>query len=309
MINVTFIGAIDLKLRVRRVKMNIYNLSPEHINEISAKIDLAKSNHIQWLNTFNGHLICEGLAYPHYDHKNCIFSDLYNVIVANELDSEEFIEATKLHKKLHIQARIMANKHHHKQAISVHDYKKFIALEEHFIHILEALHSAIASTKYGIDYLTKMPNRGLLQLILEKEYALFERKGGSNCVALADIDLFKSVNDQYGHLAGDEVLKAISELFISSLRKYDSVGRYGGEEFLFYLPDTDLREASIIFNRLRFEVENLSIKLNEKASIKVTCSFGLSKFVHNKSLEGIIEATDNALYFAKENGRNRVKVS
>jgi len=112
----------------------------------------------------------------------------------------------------------------------------------------------------------------------------------------------------YGHFVGDKVLKVVAKQFSLSLRKYDSVGRYGGEEFLFCLPKTHLTDAKNIIERVRLKIQDLSIHTDKEMGVNITCSFGLAKFTSGKSLSEIINFADEAMYFAKENGRNRVEV-
>ena len=131
---------------------------------------------------------------------------------------------------------------------------------------------------------------------------------------MTDIDFFKSVNDTYGHAAGDLVLKTVSRIIKLQLRDYDIAGRYGGEEFAILLPFTKLEEAKMVAERLRKAVENKKIdisKINTESSeknISVTISLGVAEYSKEDSEETLLQNADKALYKAKENGRNRVEI-
>jgi diguanylate cyclase (GGDEF)-like protein len=123
---------------------------------------------------------------------------------------------------------------------------------------------------------------------------------------MMDIDLFKNVNDTYGHAAGDVVLKGIADICRKTLRKIDILARYGGEEFVVLLPETNGKRASEIAERLRGAIAGTPIKIDEK-EIWVTLSFGVVELDANcKNIEGLLDRSDQALYISKNNGRNRV---
>ena len=156
------------------------------------------------------------------------------------------------------------------------------------------------------DYLTQLPNRSFIHW----KYSQLSNNFDHVSVVLADIDNFKVLNDSYGHLFGDDVLKVISEKLSENLRNIDLVGRWGGEEFIFILPDTNALQAQEIVNRIRknialipFTPSSISKKIN------VTVSFGVSESkLANVPLEDILIKADQALYNAKANGRNQVVV-
>jgi diguanylate cyclase (GGDEF)-like protein len=131
-------------------------------------------------------------------------------------------------------------------------------------------------------------------------------------VALLDIDHFKSVNDTYGHLAGDRVLRAVSDELGSLLRTYDLAGRFGGEEFVVLLPQTGEADARHIAERLRAHIGSLSVPVSDApdaACISVTVSIGLATLGGaRREITELLAAADAALYYAKETGRNRVRV-
>lgn len=141
---------------------------------------------------------------------------------------------------------------------------------------------------------------------LERERERFLRSGRPCCIALGDLDHFKGINDSYGHGAGDKVLAGSADCFLRHMRPYDSLFRYGGEEFLFCLPDTDLAVARKVFDRLRQELESRSFELDTGERISVTASFGIAEMTDQATVEKTTERADQALYRAKSAGRNRV---
>jgi len=123
-----------------------------------------------------------------------------------------------------------------------------------------------------------------------------------------DLDHFKSINDRYGHMAGDAVLREVSKRLQLSVRPYDSVGRYGGEEFLVIAPGCDLEKAKSLAERLRSAISNEPIK-DSVVAIPVTASLGVSTVMAAKESDQVLRSTDEALYAAKMQGRNRVVAS
>ncbi|MEN4052799.1 MULTISPECIES: sensor domain-containing diguanylate cyclase [Sulfurimonas] len=156
-----------------------------------------------------------------------------------------------------------------------------------------------------IDQLTKINNRLYLDEILMKQYYRFNRHSEECSIILVDIDYFKTVNDEYGHLVGDKVLVEFAALLQKSIRKDDIVGRWGGEEFLIILPHTYLDKAAFLAEKLcKIIAEHEFNVIGHK-----TASFGVATFVHGMSVEQCVDMADDALYEAKEGGRNMVKVA
>ena len=158
------------------------------------------------------------------------------------------------------------------------------------------------------DHLTGLFNRRYMMDALEKEIQRSIRRGGNLSLIIIDIDHFKQVNDTYGHLQGDVVLQKIALQLQKELRSYDYAARYGGEEFVAILPDSNLKEAVFVADRIRLAV--LGNRFNgELATLKLTVSLGVAFFSpdHSLSVDGFIKQADDALYRAKANGRNRVE--
>lgn len=125
---------------------------------------------------------------------------------------------------------------------------------------------------------------------------------------MLDIDYFKKINDRYGHNAGDVTLKTIAATIYDHFRSSDYVFRYGGEEFMVILVESDLSQASIILEALRTKIAALCITVSPEVSFFVTVSIGFAEFDYHPDYKRLIDKADRALYFAKSHGRNRVEV-
>jgi len=157
------------------------------------------------------------------------------------------------------------------------------------------------------DALTGLPNRAALNERLEQEVARWERSGGDLLLAVLDVDHFKRINDDFGHLAGDKVLKIIASELSKRLRKIDFISRYGGEEFVVLLPSTPLEGGERLLNVLRGAVEACPFHFKGERLV-ITCSAGLTAFRHGERSDAVFERADQALYRAKRGGRNRLEV-
>jgi len=174
------------------------------------------------------------------------------------------------------------------------------------ITILES-QLAIATQASREDFLTKLLNKRALQEVIEVKEAEYERYGRNFCIAMLDLDFFKSVNDTYGHEAGDAVLKAFSQILKDEARINDTVGRFGGEEFLAILGDTDLSGAQTFAQKVRGHVEEAHF-MYQGQRITVTVSIGIAQRKDYPSLDTLKVGADERLYDAKHKGRNRVEI-
>lgn len=154
------------------------------------------------------------------------------------------------------------------------------------------------------DGLTGLYNHRFIFERLEEEIAKVARYGRPLSIIMLDIDNFKQVNDTFGHRAGDEVILSVAHAIMASLRKTDVAGRYGGEEFLVLLPETDLKAAHIVAEKIRNTVALLQFETKDLA---VTISAGVAEAEKGESFEALINRADAKLYTAKRNGKNRVE--
>ncbi len=159
------------------------------------------------------------------------------------------------------------------------------------------------------DALTRIANRGYLDTLLEKGFAHASRFGWPFSVAFIDLDHFKSINDTFGHQAGDDVLRQTAMMLANQIRASDSVGRYGGEEFLLLLPGADPKGADVVGQRILAAMRALTFEMENGESIVVTASCGIASMDTNNTFptaEEFIRAADQALYAAKAQGRDQV---
>jgi len=155
------------------------------------------------------------------------------------------------------------------------------------------------------DEMTGLPNRRAMLTELNREWSRYNRAGHLFSVVLMDLDYFKSINDRYGHDAGDRVLESFSALLKSACRESDLASRWGGEEFLILLPDTPLLDALSLAERIRHATEQESI-IYEGQRIPLSLSAGVSSITQTTDLEDLLKQVDKNLYLSKEQGRNRI---
>jgi diguanylate cyclase (GGDEF)-like protein/PAS domain S-box-containing protein len=152
------------------------------------------------------------------------------------------------------------------------------------------------------DPLTQLYNRRAFDEQFTLLFAESCITGDSLCVIMADIDHFKTINDRFGHLSGDEVLKAVAGILNESIRSKDFCARWGGEEFVLILPSTSLSQAIEIADRIRTTIE----KVVYFDDLQITCSFGIAEKQLNEKMNTLLERVDQKLYLAKQEGRNRL---
>jgi diguanylate cyclase (GGDEF)-like protein len=155
------------------------------------------------------------------------------------------------------------------------------------------------------DSLTEIPNRAAFDERLELEIKRWERYQTPLCIALADVDLFKKINDNFGHSAGDKTLKVIAKALQQGLRETDFIARYGGEEFVILFPETPLDELTAPLNKLREKIKNIVFTFKGQ-KVPITISFGASQLTAKDSSRQVFDRADEALYEAKKAGRDRV---
>ncbi len=181
-------------------------------------------------------------------------------------------------------------------------------IENLLCHLVHPLRNSILYQKAlkaaHNDALTGLKNRGALDKVLKREVDISIRHNIPLSLIVLDIDYFKSINDQYGHAAGDKVLQNLSRCIENEIRGCDILFRYGGEEFVIVLTNTDLKGAELLSERIRHRVMNEKFLINNK-SIPVRVSLGVAEIDNNDDAEELFTKTDTALYEAKRNGRNQ----
>jgi diguanylate cyclase (GGDEF)-like protein len=155
------------------------------------------------------------------------------------------------------------------------------------------------------DYLTSLLNRRAMMHCLEQAVSRFRRSGQVFSLVMLDIDRFKSVNDTHGHPAGDQLLVHVAGFLKNGTRETDEISRWGGEEFLILLPETDLRDAADQAERLREGLSGKAFSLEGKP-VSISASFGVVRYRGDLNLQSLLRQVDACLYEAKNQGRDRV---
>jgi len=175
--------------------------------------------------------------------------------------------------------------------------------EQSYLHALEL------SKKYRqlahFDPLTQLSNRRDAMCILKQEQARMMRSKEPLSIVLCDVDHFKKINDEYGHNTGDAVLIELAKIFTESIRDQDCIARWGGEEFLFILPQTIAKNANYVAEKIQKNLQNFFVNY-ENDKIKVTVSMGIEQLRDDQTIDELINSADKYLYQAKDSGRNQI---
>jgi diguanylate cyclase len=282
----------------------------EKIRFIIQALEEAVTEHRGWLNDWHRSLIfgqpLATICFLKDSYRRCGFGQwYYNQYSPILSDHSIFILIGQLHYALHTKAFVLAEKIKHSGTVSIKDYDIFIAMEQDFSKRIFDLRDEFREILFEFDPLTDIFNRQAFFRILSYEYARASRTGQPCCICMVDLDHFKTINDTYGHLLGDKVLHVVAHYLTDKLSPYDSMCRYGGEEFLICLPSTKLDKAKKIVNRLRMGLSSLLIDLDKDKKLNITASFGIAKMATNIPIYGNIDRVDEALYAAKHGGRNQ----
>jgi diguanylate cyclase (GGDEF)-like protein len=182
-----------------------------------------------------------------------------------------------------------------------------VFLLQHHALIRELVEAATTDVK------TELLNAASWRQLAEQELATARRRRSSAAVFVIDMDYFKRINDEYGHLGGDAALRAVGEALADEFRGHDAVGRFGGEEFVALVPGVDAETASGVGERVRRRIESLRITsdvITSAEPLTVTASIGVAVTgTHGDTLDELLHAADRALYVAKDAGRNAVRVA
>ncbi len=177
-------------------------------------------------------------------------------------------------------------------------------------HTIELMRNELEQVKAMLqqDPLTGTLNRRGIDDAFRQEASRCDRGGARLCVALIDLDNFKSVNDTLGHQSGDNALIHVTNVVRGTLRPTDRIGRFGGEEFLILLPDTELKESAGVLARVKRELASRPL-VEKDHSLKITFSAGVTERTEREPLDQLLARADAALYQAKRAGKNRITLS
>ncbi len=282
------------------------------LESLTDALEVAVTTHLNWLSNVNKALVCNDVGTLHLcpegdSYKCCQFGRWY-YSVTNTILTEDtiFKKLGRLHKDMHIKVYQLIKKLVSTDKITLEYYQQFIDLQGDFFEVLTLLSKDSAESLGNVDFLTGLPNRRAFHKMLLMEDNRIKRSNITSSIAIADIDYFKKVNDSYGHDAGDKVLAQVANIFRSSIREHDTVSRFGGEEFIFCLPEINSFEAYHVIERTRLRIEKQVFDVDADDVVRVTCSFGISQFNRSVSPAEALSYADASLYKAKESGRNRI---
>jgi diguanylate cyclase (GGDEF)-like protein len=295
--------------------INTVYYSPQQLQKMIAQLDQAIYNHEQWykglLRTLIARLPPESSDLQSDAHHRCRFGQWYYSDETKSLrDHLAFASLGKAHEQMHNNATHLLRLIADNLAITPTKIDSFHNMLDRMVLEMQSLHRELADAVQNRDPLTGARNRVGMLSDLREQHALV-RRGVQQCaIIIVDVDHFKGVNDRYGHPAGDTVLTAISHCLEASVRPYDRIYRYGGEEFLLYMPNTTMDVAVGLAERLRAAVASKEIPDTSGGPVlHVTASFGVAPLDADRSVEESIDEADKALYQAKSRGRNRVEIA
>ncbi|MCX9000760.1 diguanylate cyclase [Citrobacter portucalensis] len=176
----------------------------------------------------------------------------------------------------------------------------------HFL--LASMFDALVKQENGKDSLTQLLNRRFIPTIMRREISLALHARKPFTLAMLDIDYFKQINDNYGHNTGDMTLKNVAAVIYDHIRSSDYVFRYGGEEFMILLVESDKSQASIILETLRMKIAGMCMAASAAESFSITVSIGIAEYDYHPDYKQLVDKADRALYLAKSNGRDRIEV-
>ncbi|MDO6562946.1 diguanylate cyclase [Amphritea sp. 1_MG-2023] len=238
-------------------------------------------------------------------HHHCHFGRWLTKTFEDDLFKQgSFLKIEQYHKRLHDAARKIILQQNQHQDINVADLDNFIQMQKELFDMIIVLFEFSVLNKQQFDPTTRLINRRSAASILASENNKMQRSKDYYCsIAMADIDHFKNINDTWGHDVGDLLLAHTAALFTHTIRRHDTVSRYGGEEFLFIFPETTLEQTAPMIDRIREKLAQSSF-IHQGNVHQVTASFGVTQLCRTSDTKVSIKRADIALYAAKANGRN-----
>ncbi|MCS6785620.1 MAG: diguanylate cyclase [Thiobacillaceae bacterium] len=288
-------------------------LDRDQIQQLTEELEVIIAAHLAWFKQLNRVLVC-GSEPPAADilpdaHLRSPFGVWYYTQEPHPLaEYAAFQELAAIQQAMHAAARRALAEVAAGRRPAPELYDQCIDLALRLNTRLRNLQLDIIGELLTTDALTGCSARRGMLARLREEQERARRIQRPCCICLMDFDRFKRINDELGHPAGDAVLRQGMRFTAAALRKYDSIYRYGGEEFLICLPGTPLRDAAQVIERIRQGLAQLPIRLASGATLNVTASFGLAELHPARAVEESIANADLALIRAKEGGRNRVEI-
>lgn len=291
----------------------MFSLPQESLQATLQQVKQAVYNHEQWHKNISRMLMCR-LPSNRQDladdaHHRCLFGQWYYDGSPPELrENIAFVAIETEHKNMHRTAARLLRTVEGGGVISTGDFDDFANALDRLRLQLNTVTREIEELLQHRDPLTGAENRIGMLTTLREMLAMVQRNVQQCCVIIADLDHFKLINDTHGHLVGDKVLVATVRYFKNNLRPYDRVFRFGGEEFLIFLPNTDLQTGLSVIERMGHGFAANPLVRDGADPISVTASFGITMLDASVTVEESIDRADQAMYTAKHAGRNCARI-
>lgn len=278
--------------------------------ETAKQIDALMDEHRAWINQVNKSLICG----PNSDcvhigedtHQQCTLGSWLEEQAGSLFEQiKEHQELVARHKHIHDLARSMVQTVKSGKRVEEAAYDEFLTASSEFQNMISRTNEAIVAEINATDPLTGAQNRSHMRALLEDRISKVSL-GITSWVLMIDLDHFKSINDDYGHEVGDQVLKGFSSVVREHIRSSDLFFRYGGEEFLLCISNTDEDRVTKIAERLRLAISRESYVAPDGTRFSTTASFGITQLLATHDVTTAIHDADKAMYAAKRAGRNLV---
>ena len=286
----------------------IRNLDHKTTKSLAITIKAVLSDHIRFIRDINRTLILNGdgnslftnhiISVHHQSFRG--WGKSYRNTALQK--SNEFKKVVNLHLKLQTMAEQISMNFRRYGKIDIIEYEKFLNENDIFFEFLWELANEVISAQYQFDPLTKLLNRRAFSPILLHELSKVNRLDYHCSLVMVDLDDFKKINDNFGHDVGDVILSEFASVLLNCLREIDCASRYGGEEFLLCLPDTDVNKAYTVIERLNQYIKAFEFSSN----IQLTASFGVSLL--QEDIKSSIINADRAMYQSKNNGKNKITI-
>lgn len=294
-------------------QMPFPGLSSNELHGTLDQLNQALSNHERWHDELIRTIICR-LPPDRRDvetdaHRTCRFGQwLYGPGDKHLGQYPALKEIESSHERMHRCARDVLLSSASGEPVPEDDYERFVtALKQMRLEVMTTKRE-LEDALYNVDPLSGAASRIGMLTKLREQQALVQRNLQSCIIAMMDFDHFKGINDTHGHAAGDHVLATVSKTIMHTMRPYDMLFRYGGEEFLICEPNTDMKSGHESIDRFRKEIASLHFSGKQDVSFQITASFGVTLLDPDATVEQAIERADKALYAAKAAGRNRVMI-
>src|SRR3990167_3144795 len=293
--------------------MALTYMTRDELQAILAQLEQALHNHIQWHTSLTRTLICR-LPGDLHDTKpkafrECLFGQwYYNNAPKKLLKHPGFIAIGEAHRYMHnIVAQLLLTSRVGR-SIDPHEYDTFANAMERMRLEIASLRHEVEISLYTHDPLTGAINRADMLPSLRELHEMAQRQFQVCSLAMMDLDLFKKINDEFGHPAGDKILVSVSHFIAENLRPYDKLFRYGGEEFLICMQQTAPEDCYERIEIIREGIAQLPLDLGQRDPIHITASFGVAALEPISTVEQCIDHADKAMYQAKSEGRNCTRI-